>query len=239
MLIPAALLERDLNAPLNDEELVALDELLLDLADRVDAARGDQADVVRDVAELDGFLLAVASCPRVLATEEWLPGVWGGEMPAFMDEDEAEQVIERVLRHHNALVRLLDKLPDAYEPLFAYEADEEGNEFESVEEWCAGFLRGMELAWDDWEPAAEREPDVFAVLGLFGTQEGYEQQESYPEEELEALQDTMPETARLLAALGLEQRAVTPTIRRDGAKVGRNDACPCGSGRKFKQCCGA
>ena len=21
------------------------------------------------------------------------------------------------------------------------------------------------------------------------------------------------------------------------AKVGRNDACPCGSGRKFKQCC--
>jgi len=21
-------------------------------------------------------------------------------------------------------------------------------------------------------------------------------------------------------------------------KVGRNDACPCGSGRKFKQCCG-
>jgi SEC-C motif len=22
-----------------------------------------------------------------------------------------------------------------------------------------------------------------------------------------------------------------------GAKVGRNDACPCGSGRKYKQCC--
>ncbi|MBF0625330.1 MAG: preprotein translocase subunit SecA [Magnetococcales bacterium] len=26
--------------------------------------------------------------------------------------------------------------------------------------------------------------------------------------------------------------------RRDGDKVGRNDPCPCGSGRKFKQCCG-
>ena len=23
-----------------------------------------------------------------------------------------------------------------------------------------------------------------------------------------------------------------------GAKVGRNDACPCGSGKKYKHCCG-
>ena len=32
---------------------------------------------------------------------------------------------------------------------------------------------------------------------------------------------------------------VTPaTIRRQGKKVGRNDPCPCGSGKKYKQCCG-
>jgi uncharacterized protein YecA (UPF0149 family) len=24
-----------------------------------------------------------------------------------------------------------------------------------------------------------------------------------------------------------------------GAKVGRNDPCPCGSGKKYKKCCGA
>ncbi len=28
------------------------------------------------------------------------------------------------------------------------------------------------------------------------------------------------------------------TIRRDGPKIGRNDPCPCGSGKKFKKCCG-
>jgi preprotein translocase subunit SecA len=28
-------------------------------------------------------------------------------------------------------------------------------------------------------------------------------------------------------------------IRKDGPKVGRNDPCPCGSGRKYKKCCGA
>ena len=28
-------------------------------------------------------------------------------------------------------------------------------------------------------------------------------------------------------------------VRREAPKVGRNDPCPCGSGKKFKQCCGA
>ena len=27
-------------------------------------------------------------------------------------------------------------------------------------------------------------------------------------------------------------------ITNDGPKVGRNDPCPCGSGKKYKQCCG-
>ncbi len=33
------------------------------------------------------------------------------------------------------------------------------------------------------------------------------------------------------------EKAATP-IRRDAPKVGRNEPCPCGSGKKFKQCCG-
>lgn len=28
------------------------------------------------------------------------------------------------------------------------------------------------------------------------------------------------------------------TVVREGEKVGRNDPCPCGSGKKFKKCCG-
>jgi uncharacterized protein YecA (UPF0149 family) len=32
---------------------------------------------------------------------------------------------------------------------------------------------------------------------------------------------------------------VAQTVRRDlWSNVGRNDPCPCGSGKKFKQCCG-
>lgn len=31
--------------------------------------------------------------------------------------------------------------------------------------------------------------------------------------------------------------APVATLRRAGPKVGRNDACPCGSGKKYKKCC--
>ena len=38
-------------------------------------------------------------------------------------------------------------------------------------------------------------------------------------------------------ALYLEQKK-SGTVRRVGKKIGRNDPCPCGSGKKYKQCCG-
>ncbi|MEA3253305.1 MAG: preprotein translocase subunit SecA [Pseudomonadota bacterium] len=34
------------------------------------------------------------------------------------------------------------------------------------------------------------------------------------------------------------EAAVSQTVRREGPKVGRNDPCPCGSGKKYKQCHG-
>jgi len=33
-------------------------------------------------------------------------------------------------------------------------------------------------------------------------------------------------------------QTITETITRVAPKVGRNDPCPCGSGKKYKQCCG-
>jgi len=38
--------------------------------------------------------------------------------------------------------------------------------------------------------------------------------------------------------LYLDGEIIPETIRREGPKVGRNDPCPCGSGKKYKKCCG-
>jgi preprotein translocase subunit SecA len=36
---------------------------------------------------------------------------------------------------------------------------------------------------------------------------------------------------------GHHHHAPVTTLRRGGPKVGRNDPCPCGSGKKHKKCC--
>ncbi|MGJ5819572.1 SEC-C metal-binding domain-containing protein [Paludibaculum fermentans] len=41
------------------------------------------------------------------------------------------------------------------------------------------------------------------------------------------------------AGRGPHVAPITAPILREGPKVGRNDPCPCGSGRKHKKCCGA
>ncbi len=46
-----------------------------------------------------------------------------------------------------------------------------------------------------------------------------------------------PETSRQPARVGGDD-AVVKTVRRDMPKVGRNDPCPCGSGKKYKKCHG-
>lgn len=38
---------------------------------------------------------------------------------------------------------------------------------------------------------------------------------------------------------GVHAHASTPPVSRKSVKVGRNEPCPCGSGLKFKKCCGA
>jgi len=44
---------------------------------------------------------------------------------------------------------------------------------------------------------------------------------------------------RASVAAGGSRREPPSTFARETPKVGRNDPCPCGSGRKFKKCCGA
>ena len=51
---------------------------------------------------------------------------------------------------------------------------------------------------------------------------------------LPAWNDIFDEETR--KALYIEQKKSGTVIK--GAKIGRNDPCPCGSGKKYKQCCG-
>lgn len=61
----------------------------------------------------------------------------------------------------------------------------------------------------------------------------------HPLETVEQGIEDLVATVAELAQLTSDDRFHVETMRRAAPKVGRNDPCLCGSGRKFKQCHGA
>jgi len=57
------------------------------------------------------------------------------------------------------------------------------------------------------------------------------------EEEARELERPSKQT-RMVLSHGTRKEDKGP-VRREGPRVGRNDPCPCGSGKKYKKCCGA
>jgi preprotein translocase subunit SecA len=56
------------------------------------------------------------------------------------------------------------------------------------------------------------------------------------EEEVEKIEEKQKKNYRL--SRGNDEPEVSTPIKRSKPKVGRNDPCPCGSGKKYKNCCG-
>jgi uncharacterized protein YchJ len=52
-------------------------------------------------------------------------------------------------------------------------------------------------------------------------------------------EDRARKTAHAVADSNLNLDVLSSQIRRATPKIGRNEPCPCGSGKKYKKCCGA
>ena len=61
---------------------------------------------------------------------------------------------------------------------------------------------------------------------------------SRPAQQIQRVQVAKQQVAAA-AAVGGEASKKRPVVRKAAEKVGRNDPCPCGSGKKYKKCCGA
>jgi preprotein translocase subunit SecA len=64
-------------------------------------------------------------------------------------------------------------------------------------------------------------------------------QPAKPQEEAKQIEQRQQRQARNLQFQAGPAQAEAPKPVRAGAKVGRNDPCPCGSGKKYKKCHGA
>lgn len=216
--------------PLNENEMEWLEETLI--------SHGHDDASILDLSELDGMLTAVLSGPVVVEPDTWLVAVWGGKnhIPRWKNDREMNRFIDLCFKHMNDIAERLSDYPDQFEPMFG-ENVVEGNSFTVVEEWCYGYMRGMALT--DWSTLPEELKADLAVIALHGSDENSERVDELTEEEYHASVDSIrPAAIRLYNYwLANPQQPLSQKPIVNGVKVGRNDPCPCGSGKKFKSCC--
>ena len=114
-------------------------------------------------------------------------------------------------------------------------------------DWCAGFLAGVELAFDDWQPLLGDQSDSAFLVPLvkLGTDEGREEINAAeePRAEYDKFVDLLAPCVMALDGYWKRRWTKKSATLRDALdrprslRPGRNDSCLCGSGRKFKKCC--
>mgnify|MGYP001445014886 CR=1 FL=1 len=195
---------------------------------------------------LDGLFCALIAGPDLVLPSEYLPAVWGGEMTdedAFESEAEANELLGLMMRHWNAIADEFER-ETVYGPMFD-QPDERGV---PGRKWARGFIRGVALRRRGWTPmfTDENEGQLMTIALVAGEVDPAFPSEPLSVEGAERLESLMAAGAgRAYHRFAAQRRAdarearESKTVRREAAKVGRNEPCPCGSGRKYKQCCGA
>jgi uncharacterized protein len=232
---------------LTDTELDELDTLL--------AATPEPLQPL-DALMLDGYLVGVLVQPRVVPVEQWLAPVFdlqGRALGSGADAAWLARSRSLIERRHLALNAAISE--DGWFDPLVVDTDRAPpvSEYEPVQSpvsrallpWAAGFHWAQEC----WPDLGDAEDD--AIASALARIYRHLPAETDEEREIVALLDREHPLASLddgiedlvLAAVDLwdlthRQRFHVETVRRDQPKVGRNDPCPCGSGKKFKQCHG-
>jgi uncharacterized protein len=145
------------------------------------------------------------------------------------------------MRHWNEISRTLNN-DELYFPLLL--EDEMGKA--KANDWAHGFYRGMQLnrcGWDELLNDEDQGGCVVPILALV-----YEHDPD-PKMSPGVIDDERREKILIAMIAGLKKihdyfaphgraavRKAAATVRR-APKIGRNELCPCGSGRKYKHCC--
>lgn len=193
------------------------------------------------LSDLDGFLTGVLVGPELIMPSEWLPRIWGGEDPVFENTEEAQAVLGAIMGRYNEIAQSLDGHPDDLALIF-WQYGEDGTLIAA--DWAEGFLDAIDMRRDAWLPLIRDKKAgilLMPILALCDDQEGQPILPLDAEAEAELVAEA-PEMIPV-CVFGIRdfwrKRMSHASPIRNSLKVGRNDPCSCGSGRKYKRCCGA
>lgn len=224
---------------LTDKELDWLDNFLLDRIDE-DAVTEGMNEGILNVSELDGLFTAVVSGPTVIPPSQWMPVIWGDFEPVWEKVEDAEKVMSLLMRHMDSIASTLMQQPEEFEPMFLYRKVE-GKTYTIVDDWCDGYMSGVFLATDEWNIDENMELRILlAPIFAFDRRHASQTHDQYESDEIQNVQNAITPNVREIHAYWLSRRQhLNPStpFARTTPKVGRNDPCPCGSGKKYKKCC--
>lgn len=221
--------------PLTWDEIQELDKFLLyrtHSTDELDAIEDDSG--IGGISELDGLIAASCCCHEMIMPSVWIDWVWGSEeyAPKWTDKNQANHYFQLIMRHYNTVAENLMHGAEYYEPLFL-ESTMGGAGTMIVDEWCEGFMMVVENHQAGWEG---HEADIEYIAAFTESRDFA----AHKSKDVEKLQKEIKPAIlrmhkrRLEAFDPAKSLAIHPPV----AKVGRNDPCPCGSGKKYKKCCG-
>jgi uncharacterized protein len=198
--------------------------------------------------ELPGFLFAVLNGPELIPPSEWIAEIFGGVEPEYASPDHAQAVLDELMALHDASVALLSSDPAGLPAGVVFRKPPLANfdDGAPLAAWARGFMSGYGWIEDSWDGIPEEFGTVIAALGFFSSRRFAAEVFKTP---TSGLAELAASTLEVFAEAAVEYQRVgrsvcaamaeTVSTPVTSEKVARNGPCPCGSGRKFKKCCGA
>lgn len=195
------------------------------------------------IDRLQGFLAAVVSSPDMIPPSDWVPEVVGCE-PNYDSMEQAQEFMGLLMHFYNRVASTLfeNKLLTFCQN--SRRAQSQGIDYQS---WCEGYISGWSLSQEEWlRPGngalKQLTYPILFLSGAFREASQREGKEYLPDDEYLKVQqnciEILPQAVTDIYQFWLEKRRPAPP-QRVAPKVGRNETCPCGSGKKFKLCCGS
>ena len=80
-----------------------------------------------------------------------------------------------IMRMYNSVIMIFEIAPEEFSPSFytRYTREVHSQIYTIVDEWYSGFLQGVALASDAWQPLLDEKPGILRPFELFATPEGW------------------------------------------------------------------
>lgn len=189
-----------MTAPHPSADLDRLAELLMSEA---------SPDNAMDISTLDGFIAAVLAGPDGPELGELLPMMLGQDEPGqelgFRSEAEAGELVALIAQHWRDTAQTLARHPEDYQPVVYAQtlapededAEDDGDEAEElsvIDDWCCGFIQGLQLRSGLFEQLSDELKDLLSPIFLYGTVEGAEELErmQLTDQQHESIAEALP-----------------------------------------------